>query len=493
MSTEGMVHRHLECLKYLGSNDLIRQQPSGQGIPVDIVAMPDLLLDFRQYLLEASTGHVCTVGGRAARAACVLQHLATDDEGTFRVFLATRTAELGIQLLRQEFSQSQSQQAFGADLLQGVLRRSGEPRCALRETLAARARPSPPRSDNELKPEDLHKWPLDEAIRRARTLYFAALRYDSYQALLAELLKSIANATNPAVGQALFIDASHAEQDDGRVWSYLLRTLPALDRVARDRIAAVFVPHVALSANAVSKLDVKGIAASLTVPIIHYAQNAANSVQYVPVSGQPVVTVQCETDFSMEGVPERFKAGVLLASSTRRALKDVANLDPSLHDAMVSEWGDRDPGHRLCWERVLEYAVRLTACPSSCTVYDLLRGESNPPAHWPALRTEARRNGSATRRLQVNLASRVALDQFAVLRRSFSNNGGRLSPDSLARVVMFDLDGTLIDSSAQRERCLHTAFGELAQRCAGLPAFGPDGSSVIEFFTRHVYTDQSAA
>ena len=115
--------------------------PSGRGLEVNVVVLPDLLLDFREYNLNPSPdqvqpcGKVCAVGGRAARMACVLQHLLGDDDGTFRVHLLTRTGNLGRLLLENEFYRDPSRRtpAF----------RSSNTSCRATESLAARCVPIP--------------------------------------------------------------------------------------------------------------------------------------------------------------------------------------------------------------------------------------------------------------------------------------------------------------------------------------------------------------
>ena len=98
-----LIHRQLECLKYIGTNR--NGIPTGQGIDMDIVVLPDLLLDFRKENLDpAGTGSICAVGGRAARTACALLHLLDEDDDTYRVFLMTKTGNLGRLLMQNEFS-----------------------------------------------------------------------------------------------------------------------------------------------------------------------------------------------------------------------------------------------------------------------------------------------------------------------------------------------------------------------------------------------------
>jgi hypothetical protein len=101
------IHTQLECLKYVGT---IRENtPTGEGTPVSILLMPDLVFDFRAYNLRAQPARkVCAVGGRAARIACALLHLQDEDDATYHVHLLTETGNLGRLLLENEFTEAKS-------------------------------------------------------------------------------------------------------------------------------------------------------------------------------------------------------------------------------------------------------------------------------------------------------------------------------------------------------------------------------------------------
>src|ERR1035438_1505069 len=100
-----LIHRQLECLKYMAGLKEItvdsstsparRKVPSGHGIDVSVVLLPDILLDVRMEDDKPVPEKAFALGGRAARMACTLLHLLGEDEGTYQVHLLTKTAKVG--------------------------------------------------------------------------------------------------------------------------------------------------------------------------------------------------------------------------------------------------------------------------------------------------------------------------------------------------------------------------------------------------------------
>jgi len=70
-------------------------KPTGEGVPVDIVTLPDLLFDFGR-CTSTTGGRPCSIGGRAALAACSLLHLLSREDHTFRCRLLTKTGNSDI-------------------------------------------------------------------------------------------------------------------------------------------------------------------------------------------------------------------------------------------------------------------------------------------------------------------------------------------------------------------------------------------------------------
>ncbi len=166
-----MVHRHLECLKFVGGERELpppagRMVPSGQGLEVGVVLLPDLILDVREYNFKTSKP-IFAVGGRAARMASALLHLLGEDDSTFQVYLLTRTGNLGRLLLENELGIGSPRRSLSNPFLEYVLLRDGQPRCAIRKELGLSVHSSPPTRDTELLPDHLKAPEVLQIVRKA--------------------------------------------------------------------------------------------------------------------------------------------------------------------------------------------------------------------------------------------------------------------------------------------------------------------------------------
>lgn len=508
MSAVDLVHRQLEFLKYVPGCRPGKSgpEPTGQGIEVDIVLMPDLLLDFRDYNVKHFNPHIktCTVGGRAARMACVLLHLISDDDGTFNVHLLTRTGNLGRLLIENEFYDTGAKRVL-AQCLEGVSVGKSEPRCAVWYEQAG-----PPKSQRVLKGRELsaalcRKLGQETILRHARTVCLTAVRTPDFQQLF-ELVA--ANLTAAQAG--LFLDTSRAAglQD---LTEKLLGAVNGLDAERRRRICGLF-----LSRETSRRLGLKEAAALLAwstenrLPVIQYG--VGGEIRYASPVEKAVVAVPDDTvSFGTEDVSERFKAGVLLASTVHRT---VAALEQQATDnrapcvaappfacedvwrKLRSEWQPNE------WTHILTYGRDLAAVQTSrayCSFEDLVgsmspRGDSDhfpscngPPARieptWAQAPPRFSLKGDEGRPLSLLAGRRRkgALKQPDLARCSQPqcSPACRRPPKRPAAAVLIDLDGTLMDSTEQRRRGL----------MAALPYIDPSRSNqeCVDFFEKEVY------
>ena len=174
-----LIHRQLECFKYVGGSRDIKGQsglPSGEGMDVSLVLLPDLLLDVRYYNFHDPQGRMLAVGGRSARMACALLHLLGEDDGTFQVHLLTKTGKLGRLLLENEFDTGRNGRRFSAPFFEQILLREGEPRCAIRNNPKDAAQSSWQTRSTEITREDLEQAKMSELLHRARVICLTSMK-----------------------------------------------------------------------------------------------------------------------------------------------------------------------------------------------------------------------------------------------------------------------------------------------------------------------------
>ena len=202
------VLRHLETLKYLGGQNE-SGQPSGEGIPIRLIVLPDLLVDFRKCNLEPGSGNVCTVGGRAARVACSLLDLLNDEDGTFSVHLLTKTGVIGKVVLENAFRKHEASRMAMACFETVKVNEEHEPRWALLpgkgiDFIAAAADPG-----KELGPMDLADPAIRSFLQQATGVYLSTIKSPHFNGLFSRLLDVL------VVGQPFFIDAARGVKENG--------------------------------------------------------------------------------------------------------------------------------------------------------------------------------------------------------------------------------------------------------------------------------------
>jgi beta-phosphoglucomutase-like phosphatase (HAD superfamily) len=508
MSAVDLVHRQLEFFKYVpGCRPGKRgPEPTGQGIELDIVLLPDLLLDFRDYNVQHFNPHIktCTVGGRAARMACVLLHLISDDDGTLNVHLLTRTGNLGRLLVENEFYSTGTKRVW-AQCLESVSVGNSEPRCAVWYEQASPPQPQRVLKGRELSAALCRKLGHQTILRHARTVCLTAVKTPDFQ----QLLKLVAD--NLAAAQAgLFLDTSRAAslQD---LAEKLLGAVDGLGEEKKLRICGLF-----LSSETSQRLGLEEAAALLAwskkkeLPVIQYG--VGDEIRYAFPGANAVVAVPDKAvPFGTEDVSERFKAGVLLASTVHRTVAAIEQQATDKRAPLVatppfdcanvwrrlkSEWQPNE------WIHILAYGRDLAAVQTSqafCSFEDLVG--SMPPGgnsdHFPSCSGLLARieptwaqnppwfslKGDEGRSLSLLAGQRrkgtLKQPDLARCGEPQCHHPCRRSPKLRAAAVLIDLDGTLMDSTEQRTRGL----------LAALPHIDPSRSSQdsVNFFEKEVY------
>ena len=369
-----MVHRQLEFMKYVGG---IRGKksdgtpiPSGQGLEIGIVMLPDLLLDVRRYNFNTKEP-VFAVGGRAARMACALLHLLGEDDGTFQVYVLTKTGNLGRLLLENEFRIGESRRSFSNPFLEYVQLRGGQPRCAIRNTLGAAVDSSVATKRGELSESDLDEPRVRQLIQKARAICLTSLKTPHFHKLFDTLLSH-------APIHGLFVDSRMSKDPYLAMRSLVqhLRKTQKQNRQYLDKIAAVFLRYDQQDAfcKAAHKSSLDQVCTELQISLVTYGDGHVRL--WMPNGLAPAITITSELDVKREGVSECFKAGVLLAWSVWQTVCSLEQSHPELHQRLAHEWtsGAKRDG---CWTVVLQYAVDLAMTRyrtglAACTLEDVI-------------------------------------------------------------------------------------------------------------------------
>jgi len=519
------IHTQLECLKYVGTKK--DNTPTGEGIEVSIALLPDLVFDFRAYNLNAMPPRkVCAVGGRAGRIACALLHLQDEDDATYRVHLLTRTGNLGRLLLENEFTMPGSSRGMRHLDLDTVFLRYGQPRCALVApsvdgVAGVEIDAQSADTEQELDLSCLHQQQSQRILKRAKTVCITSISTPHFS----DLFREAGNVADP-VNQFLFVDSTRPRKGNvTTLLKELSRRKEHHSSFAKTPLG-IFVPHETecVIREAAEGKTIAELCVEFDVAAILYGNGS--TIAYMPATGAPQTEIRCEVNFENEDIPERFKAGILLAQTLFRSLQDVRVAGQNkLHEYLLSQWPKSE------WEWILQYGIALaSAVPNHdgfCGLAELfsdngnveesLNGALNP--HLPSgtpfrpLTNIARKAAGANyneinldgvlsadlarlaghRRLKVEAVvkqrseERDMCPELAVISGREQNPSAGISDGLQARraAVLIDLDATLIDSTEQRKLALLPALRCLASALHAMSF--PSLDQAAEFFGKHVY------
>jgi len=499
------IQTQLECLKYVGTRN--GEVPTGQGMPLSILLLPDLVFDFRPYAMRredhVSEGKVCAVGGRAARIACNLLHLQDENDATYRVHLMTRTGNLGRLLLADEFTLRGSKRPARHLDLDTILVHEDQPRCALlmdpRNITA-----EDPDPEQELKRACLREGRAPKLMADVKTICLTSISTPHFVPLLEEILDY---ADHP--GRLLYIDTTRAH--DTNFETLIAQLKKRRDATSGGRAAKLVLFLPAPDAHELWKKAQVGSSSELCgrfdVGIVEYGTSVT---YYAPAGGH--TTTQPGIDFAVEDVPERFKAGVLLASTLFESLGDVnlANV-PNLRRALLAQWPTDE------WEWILAYGMAVARTnPGEDLQRQVLSACGVDSPHLPTSDFQPLRGvtvkmpGESFRRLRLDEGTCADLARLAGHRRRNSLTPARelcrdlsicsptsprcdagcakrrLSPvQAPSAAILLDLDSTLMDSTEQRKMALLPALESLIKK--GAVSRFETAEEAADFFTEHVY------
>ena len=546
------IFNQLEYLKYVGS---LREPfagekgsgpiPTGEGIPIEIVMLPSILLDVRaQNILDPDSfpGRATVVGGRAARAACALLHLQDDYDGTYGVRLITRTGNLGRLLLESEFHDHRTGRPSRRLDAEFVFERPGEPRCALWKTSDGRPISRQHQVDDELRVEHIEESPAAvRAIKEARTIYLGSYRIPKADELLRYVVGTMGEQAT------LFVDTSRTTEEQcdqlvrlaaelcpDRAVIFAIVAEPGQPRAEpgkKTRRARKSEPAKWVRST-IRDLHREGVACPT---VIEYgsATHAAPAEVRLRRPGARHKPVSAEARFLEEDIREYFKAGVVLAHSLCQTIRGPGvPLSEGMREQFLSSWSTSAHGLDIgpeAWQAVIGFGVQLARAraalgdggPASADGNALLRAlvslDASPESdHVPGDESDPLDTDADLHPVQITSKRkpvRPSPDQ-ADIRHLARLAGHRRSGDGLKSyklpfcdpikcpsgcprqaagdredvpaAVMIDLDGTLLDSTEQRAKGLTASLSVLAENDI-LPHDCRDVAEALEFFSTHVY------
>jgi beta-phosphoglucomutase-like phosphatase (HAD superfamily) len=213
----------LNYLKLCADHD----NPVGGGVPVDIVAMPDFIVDVDGYAVaELNKRHTSNrfasaeVGSRAGRVLSVLAHLRDLDDEGFRLHYITKTGAVGRQVLEQRLNtdlRAKHLEPLTFPLLLPVK----ETRFAVLGRNKSDERPSRQVAVNAdpLTIDDLrfHFYDPIKTIANAAAVYFGTDSSEQFTKLLSlAVLGNIEGAELPLNERHVFVDLSTIHNENGQ-------------------------------------------------------------------------------------------------------------------------------------------------------------------------------------------------------------------------------------------------------------------------------------
>ena len=535
-----MVHHHLEALKYISQSYAEgcdgKFPNAGEGVDIRILLLPHLLLSFRR---TNALKRSYVVGGRSTMVYCALLDLLTDEDGLFRVHLLAKTGQLGVRLLEDHFRKTKRERLFRSDALPYLeaLLRDGKPRCTFLDLEVNRKIEwEPIQKHDDILIQDLDSAPeLAGLVKMARTIGFFSIQNPASLRLLKWILSQKEGASKCKASQrstpqgqefkgrarcdGIFLDTENAPPGSIRDLACLLKNLPSQ---SASLIQGIFLQNNVFAGNRQNgALTVAGICKNLKVigpnktPPLIIARR--NKTEFMWEKSDFVI--KRGVDFKAVDELERFKAGVLLASSVQRTVYMLANASPSnrassIAKAMKEEWSaggnhslamkeewsaGRNDWLRIIYDGLSLAKLKSTDDPPDRSLLQALVKEYRSSNHLrdvPAVNSaELGAEGGGPARLPVTMIDVARFSRLAGSRRlglrgkpgeiplcqdgfhcplertsgaeprsdgkdsCWQRRNGKNGPARAA--VMIDLDGTLLDSTTQRNIGLAAAFREL--------------------------------
>ena len=485
-----LIHDQLESFKYIGgfvqdTIDPILNFESGEGVPISIVTLPDFVLDFHQDNLGSSS-QVCSVGGHAGHVTVTLLHLLSDEDATHRVHFITRTGSLGKMLLEDEFqkgSPENSYDTYKRYCEPFVMIRSGQPRCAY--ITGKNVGPGDPVEEDEINAEKhLEQQPyILEEIRNANSVYLGSFKTPDCDELLKLLLKTIKTGF-------LFLDTKRADDKSCQKLDSMFSILkfhadsgvsanePEIIVFIRDKEYELVLGRASAVLGIAPCPD--QIARMLHIRLICYHKSSIDLYSdFDNEPSGPILSVSQDVGVRVNSAA-RFCAGVILANAVHRTLKLLVKCEGLRNNRIITKhWGEKlRESFESRWSAIGGHWVGAAAYGVALALSNLDDKNLNQIADefiedYEAVSIRMDDNIGRTKRISLDVNSVSSFVQLAARRRRRKLKDNLLAqckPVQRGHIciinerkvaVMFDLDGTLMDSTRQRGRALNKGLAQL--------------------------------
>jgi len=488
-----------ELLKYIGGKNE-EKQASGEGIPIDIILLPDLVLDIRRYNLDnTEIKQKCiAIGGRSGRVACILAHLTEFDDGFYRPHLIAKTGNLGKLLLENEFYSKQNIND-SRKLISYITVREREPRVTVWNDSKDDFESRRSFTENEINSEEIKQNEfLRKVIKRSRVIYFSSIKSPNFENILDYLVEELVNTS-----VKIYIDCTRSKEDH----------LNDLKKLIFRQDFENNIEGIIMSTNERKILEKcwKGFEIDLKRKHISIVFYSNNKIEYFDKEGIRAHSIDVDISFDNEDIPERFKAGFMLAKSiyetTINLSNEVTTEQKDFNNELInfcSDFWKDDPIRKM-----ILFGLGIAKAKSNdygyCDLKSIFKErEDLYPTHRGSLEFKSLniiRNSKhlVTKDVDITSLNRISgyrrnnkLSDMENFKRDHKNciiredcKYHNLSkPDQQEikpyRAIMLDLDGTLLDSSIERKRGLSSALNIINLH------FGISNNSII-FFEKYVY------
>jgi FMN phosphatase YigB (HAD superfamily) len=513
------IQRQLEYFKYVAGKDS-QGYPSGEGINIDVVLLPDLVLDIRRYKLKSpnSKEKCIAIGGRSGRIACILAHLAELEDGFFRPHLVAKTGNLGKLLLENEFY-NPDRPNDSRKIVNYIFDSDREPRVTVWDDEKNNFESRTSFEESELNSGDILRDEfLKDVIKQSRIVYFSSIKTPNFYKLIETVIAEIKN-TNARV----FIDCTRSEESHLReLISYFLSTDIDTKNIEGIIISKEEKTHLESIVPEYKKnLEEKNIG------LLYYSNSC---VEYYDGEGAALFSSNFNSDdgdnikidFEHEDIPERFKAGFILALSVYYAYcvwdKEVAEKQNENIRSIKEEFDDFWKEKPI--EKSILYGISLANADENsagyCDLKSLFSGkmEMFPVYEQQNILFETVPMSLDSRHLKITNESLSLLIHLSGYRRNnllkksknenrehgicihkeeckyFKAGDNGAKSEEICTAVMMDLDGTLMNSTSERKRGLSNALKILEQDKeieSAIKKITIEKSCPIDFFESAVY------
>ncbi len=522
------IHTQLEILKYIGGKDK-NDRPTGEGISINIVTLPDIIMDIREYNIKSNNmkDRVCTIGGRSARVSSILAHLIDEYDGIYNPYLITKTGNLGRLLLENEFFyDGQHGQQNSIDVLKQkklrkyIIEREGEPRCTIWHKPQGPFTGRPLFSKFELSDQDIkNNSEIKNILNNANAIYLSSIKTPYFK----NIFKFICDKALISSEKKIFIDCTRCKREPIHIDNFL-KLLNEKSRRSIN-IAGIFISEdeVDILHHQIPK-GYKKYFSEKNIPIIFYSPK---NIFYCDEEGSELFNLNLTGNlipFQNEDIPERFKAGFLLSFALYKAISNIVinkntiygNYYEEAYDIFNKYWKDKP------WEKIIEYGIALAISKNNldgfCSLKNLLK-ESNIHKQidnkFNLLELHQYQSSERSNHLKIEQTNILDLVQLAAYRRNnkihelekiflghneynTEKNKNKVLDEIVPKyAILLDLDGTLLNSKSERDRGLEYALNWLHNKSDSPskhpsqsinPFINKDASfDPLRFFEKYVY------